>query len=189
MSDLFFQLQDELMPVLHAGDTVHCERRVAEELAKLPLLPFHIAIDLSITISPADVAAYFDAFIRQQADHFKIAAVYTEMNEFDINPDLWFFSAFAFTQYGGHNNYDWLSDWQGEAHDAVIVTGLEPLQSIYAAEKGFKDANYLAHLLVVTKFQDLIRRSVPYMQDLGFPLLATAHDCDFIFEARPESSS
>jgi hypothetical protein len=38
---------------------------------------------------------------------------------------------------------------------------------------------------MVTKFQDLIRGAAPYMRELRFPLLATAHDYDFIFETRP----
>jgi len=188
MTDLFFQLQNELQRVLESGDTARCERAVAEHLAALPLSPFHIVIDLSITNSPAEVAAHFDAFFRQEANRFKIAAAYTEMNEFDINPDLWFFDVFAFTNYGGNREYDWLSDWQSEGYDSMIVKGLETLQSVYASEKGFKDARYLAMLLVVTKFQDLIRRAAPYMRELRFPLLATAHDFEFVFEVRGEAN-
>ena len=42
-------------------------------------------------------------------------------------------------------------------------------------------------LLVVTKFQDLIRRAAPHMRELRFPLLATAHDYEFIFETRRDA--
>jgi hypothetical protein len=51
-------------------------------------------------------------------------------------------------------------------------------------EKRFKDASYAVGLLVVIKFQDLIRRAAPHMQELHFPLLASALDYDFTFEAR-----
>jgi hypothetical protein len=188
MGDIFFEIQDELMPVLRAGDTARCERTVAERLAALPQSPFHIAIELSITNSPADIAAHFDGFFRQEAVRFKIGAAYTEMNGFDINPDRWFFDVFAFTEYGGHDDYDWISDWQSESYEDMTITGLERLQEVYASpafrDKRFKDAGYVAGLLVVTKFQDLIRRAAPHMRELHFPLLATAHDYDFIYEAR-----
>jgi hypothetical protein len=188
MSDIFFELQEELMPALRAGDTARCERSVAERLAALPHSPFHIAIDLSITNAPADIAAHFDGFFRQESARFKIGAAYTEMNGFDINPDRWFFDVFALTEYGGHDDYDWLSDWQSESYEDMTITGLERLQEVYASpafrDKRFKDASYVAGLLVVTKFQDLIRRAAPHMRQLGFPLLATAHDYDFIYEVR-----
>ena len=74
MSNIFFQIQKELMPVLRSGDTLSCERVVSERLAALPRSPFHIALELGITNSPADVAEYFDSFFRQEAPRLKIGA-------------------------------------------------------------------------------------------------------------------
>lgn len=191
MSDIFFKLQKQLTPVLRAGDTARCERTVAERLAALPRSPFHIALDLSITNPPTEIAAHFDGFFRQESSRLKIGAAYTEMNGFDINPERWFFDVFAFAEYGGHNEYDWLADWQSESYDDMTITGLEQLQRVYAStafrDKRFKDASYVTGLLVVTKFQDLIRRATSHMRELRFPLLATAHDYDFIFEARRDA--
>jgi hypothetical protein len=191
MSDIFFELQKELMPILCAGDTARCERTVAASLAALPQSPFHIALDLRITNTPAEIAAYFDGFFREEAGRFKIGAAYTEMNGFNINPDRWFFDVFAFREYGGHDDYDWLADWQSESYDDMTITGLERLQEVYASpafrDKRFDSAGDVAALLVVTKFQDLIRRAAPHMRELKFPLLATAHDYDFIYEARRDS--
>ena len=191
MGDIFFEIQDELRPALRAGDTARCERAVADRLAALPQSPFHIAIELSITNSPVDIAAHFDGFFREEGARFKIAAVYTEMNGFDINPARWFFDVFAYNDYGGHGEYDWLADWQSEPYDDMTITGLERLQEVYASaafrDQRFNDAGYVAGLLVVTRFQDLIRRATRHMQGLHFPLLATAHDYDFISEVRPGS--
>lgn len=115
-----------------------------------------------------------------------MAAAYTEMNGFCINPDLWFCDLFAYHQYGGHDDYDWLADWQSEESGSFVIEGLEPLQAVYASDafrdKRFADASMLTDLLVVIKFQDLIRRASRHMQELRFPLLATAHDYDFIYE-------
>jgi hypothetical protein len=177
MSDIFFELQKKLRPVLRSGDTARCERAVAEHLATVPQSPFHIAIDLAITNPPAEIAAHFDKFFRQESSRFTIQAAYTEMNGFDINPRRWFFDIFAFREYGGHDDYDWLADWQSEPYKNMTLTGLERLQEVYASpafrDKRFEDS-YVAGLLVVTKFHDLIRRAAPLMRELHFPLLATA---------------
>ncbi len=188
MGDLFFELLDELLPVLRAGDLPSCESRIAQELESLPESPFHVALDLKITNNPTDIAAHLGGFIEHESSRFDIAAAYTEMNGFDINPDRWYFDVFAFTTYGGRDDYDWLSDWDSERYPEMTITGLEPLQEAYKDayhDERFGDASDIAAILVVIKFQDLIRRSAPFIKQLQFPLLATAHDYnDFIYEAR-----
>jgi hypothetical protein len=185
---LFFKLQSELTPALRAGDLAHCQQTVAQALSALPRSPFHCILDLVITNPEREVADYFGTFFREEAPPNRVGAVYTEMNGFDINPDRWYFEAFAYPQHGGHDDYDWLADYQWEACGDQNVTGLEPLQHVYASEAFGKeehgDASYVAGLLVVIKFQDLIRRAAPHIHDLRVPLLATAHGYDFIYEAR-----
>ncbi len=188
MSDIFFELQERLTPALRAGDLASCERVVSKQLAALPHSPFHVALDLSITNSPADVAAHFDGFFRREAARFAIKATYAEMNGFDINPDCWYFDVFAFSDYGGHDDYDWLSDWQSSEYDTMAICGLERLQEVYASDafqdEQYRDAIRVSGLLVVIKFQDLIQKAAPQIHGLQFPLLATAHDYDFIYEVQ-----
>ena len=190
MSNISFELQDQLSPILRAGDLAQCERIVAARLAALPRSPFHTILNLAVTTPPTGAAEYFDEFFRQQPRD-KIKAAYTEMNAFDINPDLWFCSPFAYKRYGGHDDYNWLSDWQSEEFAHLPITGLETLQKVYASDafgdERFEDACSVTSLLVVIRFQDLIRRAAPHMQELRFPLLATAHDYDFIYEVRPNA--
>jgi hypothetical protein len=92
---------------------------------------------------------------------------------------------------GGHQDYDWISNWQSEDSGSIAIEGLESLQAVYASD-AFRDERYsdacdVTDLLVVIRFQDLIRRAAPYMQELRFPLLATAHDYDFIYEIRRDT--
>ncbi len=188
MTDISFRLQEQLAPILRAGDLAQCGRIVTETLAALPQSPFHIILNLGITNSPTETAEYFDDFFRQQPrDETK--AAYTEMNGFSINTGLWFCHPFAYKQYGGHEDYDWLSDYQSEDIDPLPVTGLESLQEVYASkafgDERFEDACSATDLLVVIRFQDLIRRAAPHMRELRFPLLATAHGYDFIYEVCP----
>lgn len=189
MSNISFELQEQLTPVLRAGDIGQCERIVAKRMGEMPPSPFHAVLDLSISNSPQEVAAFFDRFCLKEEGRIKLAAAYAEMNGFDLNPKRWYFSFFGFEEYGGHASYDWLADWQSEDKSVITITGLEPLQEVFASAALDDDKSAtacdLASLFVVIKFQDLIGRSAPHMERLRFPLLATAHECDFIFEARP----
>lgn len=186
MSKLFVKLQVQATGALRAGNFVECDRVFAEGLYHLPPSPFHIALDLNFTNPPGDVASHFDAFFRQEAQRFEIAAAYTEMNGFDINPDRWYLDVFAYESYGGQDDLDWISDWQSDSFPDLTLTGMEELQEVFASpafdQPEFRDAAYVVDLLVVSRFQQLIQRSAPLMKELRFPLLATAHDFDFISE-------
>jgi hypothetical protein len=188
---LFFDLREDLRPVLRSGDLARCEQRVAQALAALPHSPFHCILDLSITNPVGEVAEYFNTFFREEAPPLRVGAVYTEMNGFDINPDRWYFEASAFAEYGGHDEYDWLADCQWNACGDQNITGLELLQDAYGSnafgKEEYSDASYVAGLLVVVKFQDLIRRTAPHIKELRVPLLATAHGYCFIYETRREN--
>ncbi len=117
MSDLFFRTVERLGPFLRHGDIETCERQVAKELRALSLTPFHLVLDLSISNDPAKAAGHFDGFFRRESKRLELRAAYTEMNGFDINPDRWYCDLFAYTSDGGHDDYDWLSDWQSKPFD------------------------------------------------------------------------
>ena len=179
----------KLTPDLRAGRLELVEGKVITKLRARPASPFHISIDLPIRNDPAAAARYFDHFFRAESRRLKIAAAYTEMNGFDINPDRWFFNPFAYTTDGGHGDYDWLACWQADDSDDVTITGLERLQDVYAGPAYRDPAHTLARdlcgLLVVIKFQRFIHSAATQMKLLKFPLYVTAHDYDFIAKFDP----
>jgi len=178
----------ELEPILRRGGIETCTNRVKSALLSLPQSPFHLVTDLHFTNDIQDIALAFDNFIELNEKKLAIEAIYTETNGFDINPDRWFFDIFAYSTYGGHDDYDWLSDWQSEYAPSITLTGMERLQEVYASEysnRGYSDARDFASLLVVLRFQDLIHKSAGSMKRLRVPLLATSHDYDLIYEYDP----
>jgi hypothetical protein len=155
-----------------------------DALRSLPKSPFHIAADLAITNDPAEAARHFDDFYRAESERLAVRAAYTEMKGFDINPDRWYCDLFAYTADGGLDDFDWLSDWQSEPAEDYTITGLEPLQAVYAS-KAFRDpansdASYLSSLVVVTKFQRFMQRAAERMLALRVSLYVTAQDYDYI---------
>jgi hypothetical protein len=184
MSRLFFATTELVEPLLRMGDLGAVEQGVAEQMRSLPNSPFHVALDLSISNDPADAARHFDHFFEAESQRFRIAAAYTEMNGFDINPYHWHCDQFAYSHDAGQEDYDWLSDWQSDRYDAYQICGLERLQAVYASDS-FRKAAYpeqccICNLLVVVKFRRFMKSAANHMNDLRFPLYVTAHDFDFI---------
>lgn len=182
---------ERLEPVLRRGHLATCELEVAKVLRSLPITPFHQVLDLRITNEPEEAAEFFDLFFRLAAGETNFAAAYTEMNGFDINPDSWYCTAFGYEQDQGLDDTEWLCDYQAGPSDEYVITGLEPLQEVFASkafgDRANKDASYISSLLVVVKFQLFMKRAARHMQMLDFPLYVTAHEFDFIAALRPQS--
>jgi len=188
---IWFEIAEIIEPDLRRGDIDTCINRVTEELKKLSATPFHHVINYRFTNKPQDVAEYISQFFQKEKSRIDLKAIYTETNGFDINPDCWYFDLFAYEKYGGHDDYDWLSGWQSDDHESMILTGLEEIQKVYhnfeegiykEFEDDYSEARDLCSLLIVLYFQDIIKNSAPLIEDLNVPILATLHDYDFIYE-------
>ena len=182
------ELTQELAPTLRTGQLEACIDRAAQVLRMQPESPFIKVLDLDFTNKPKDVATHIDNFISVEKNRINIKAVYAETNGFYINTDRWFFDVFAFESYEGHEDYDWLSDWQSDDFPEMTLSGMEELQGIYKKSlhiPDFEEAKHIASLLVVMKFQRLIQRAAHVMDELEVPLLATSHEFDFIYEYNP----
>lgn len=168
-TDLQYRLADSL----REGDLDACEQALASVLAGLRPGPFHCVLELTFTNPPRRIAKTFDRFLAQEGGRHPVRAVYAEMNGFCINPGRWFCDLFAFDRYGGHDDYDWLSSWQSELAEDITLTGLEPLQRVYASpafrDKAQARACDVTDLLVLVKFETLIRAAAPFMKELHVP--------------------
>lgn len=194
MSNLRIEIVLRLLPFLRTGDLDSCERAIIAQMQSIPPSPFHIALDLAISNDPAHAAEHFDRFFLAEGQRFKVAAAYTEMNDFDVNPDLWYCDLFAYTTYGAHENYhyEWLCEPTSKPFESYVIKGLEDLQAVYASRVGEVsreeyDAFTVCDLLVEVRFQRFMERAAAEMKALKFPLLVTVHDSDFIAEFGPKS--
>ena len=187
----WYELAQELEPKLRKGDLESCIARTTEVMSELPLTPFHEVVAFEFTNSLTEVADYIASFANVTSSEIGIKAIYTETNGFDINPDEWYFDLFGYSEYGGHSDYVWLSDWQAESKCRTTLKGMESLQETYGSDAfnnpDYNEASSFASLMVVLKFQKLIRDSVQSTGVIDIPILATSHDFDFIFECVPNN--
>lgn len=195
-------IAEELTPHLRAGELDYCIQRVSSVLYTMPRSPYHLVLDLDFTNEPMNVAAYFDHFVVHDVKDSNLKALYTETNGFYINPDRWYFEVLGCRSYGGHEDYGWLSECDMLTEKDMTLTGMEALQSVYQRHANTHYWDILSYggdpeveqvriacdfcdLLVVLRFQNLIRRSVPFMKQVHVPIFATSHDYDFIYEILP----
>jgi hypothetical protein len=153
---------------------------------------FGSVIGAQFTNPPEQVLAFINRFIYISERSFRVKAIYLEMNAFDINCDLWFFSPFGYKNYDPDpDDLDWLSDWQSEDEDVLSLRGLESLQADFAWYCEAGDSNYarvqeLAGLLVMAKFVALVRSALSAgLLAKAIPVLATAHDFDIVGRFMP----
>ena len=175
------------MPLLRRGDLAGCYRLFSDSLRAMEPSPFHIVLDLDFTNDPSVFAAHIRDFIGSQSDEFTVSAIYTEMNGFEINTNLWYCDFFAYSAYGGHDDYEWLCDWQSDRFAEMPLTGMESLQAVYDSA-AFRNSDFAAacsvsSLIVVTRFQQLVHRAAEQLQQPAIPILSTAHDYEYIAEA------
>ena len=176
----WFGVVAQIEPHLLRNDYKQSEKIVSYALKSYPKSPFQKVLELEFSNSVDDIAKSFNEFFRRESTRFNVTAIYTETNEFDINPDRWFFDLFAYDADGGLDDLDWISDWQSKDWPSITLTGMEDLQAIYASENLDEEIVDLASLLVVVKFQRLIFNSRLKMQIGNIPVYSAGHDYDFI---------
>ena len=184
-----------VVPLVQRGSFDEAEALLLAWLKSLPPSPFHVIADLQVTTPAQECAKFFDEFVARAKHEHPVKAVCAELNGFTVNTDLWFCDALAFSYHGGTDNLDWLGDFTSGHDEHLAITGLEPLQAVYAQHKNsspderakHSDADILAGTLVIVKFQRLLQQALPLMKTLKCPLFASAHDDnEFVAEIRRE---
>lgn len=156
--------------------------------------PCHSVVGKNFLHHVDEAAAYLERFIREAAALRPLAAVYCEMNGFDINTDKWYFSAFGYQQAGNTEGFDWdwLSAWDSDAGPDFTLTGMERVQDafqrsmqVHSQPLYVEIAEELTVCLVTARFMELIAAAHLVLHEraadiAGIPVLATAHDWDVI---------
>ena len=107
------------------------------ELRKIPTTTFHYVLENSLIGQADDLAYWVENFYNIAIKKNKVEALYFEINEFDINTDLWYIDSFAFSKDGGLDlsDMEWLFDFdtdsQTETQTVFKIEGYEKLQNAF----------------------------------------------------------
>jgi hypothetical protein len=168
---------------------------VEASLAEIPPTPFHVVAGRGFLQNVEALSEHLIEFHGSVIREFQPAAVYFEMNGFSINPDMWYLDSFAYRNYGGLNDPEWLCEWDSPEYPAFRLAGMEDIQSLF--EKHYwsaltpletRFARTVAEFLIALRFCELVGRAHQRAKERssalnGLRVLANAHDYDCLYES------
>lgn len=188
---MYFDLVGELNGYL-LDNKLELAIEVAEKkLSDLSSTEFHKVISRDLKPLSENLTSYITDFYSQSKNKFEMKAIYSEMNGFTINYDLWFIDLFAYSELGTLDDLDWLSEFEYSSEKSMTISGFEDLQSVYEKwkVKELEKACKICELLIILRLQELFKEAkiIAIQRNLEWehiPLFATAHDYDVIYEVK-----
>ncbi|KFF24109.1 hypothetical protein [Chryseobacterium vrystaatense] len=173
-----------------------------KELNKIPKTEFHDIIGKRLTNPIDDLVNWIESFYKEISKKIKIKSMYFEMNEFDINTDIWYIQGTAYAEDGGLNldDMDWISDYGEDAMttEKFVLTGYENFQMLFESieEKEendewtneMQDARDWCEQIIIARFMELMttahetakKRKLDWK---NIPVYFTEHAYDFIVKS------
>jgi len=199
-----FEFAEKINPHLEKSDFMKAIKVATTELQKLPDTDFHLILDITLIEQAEEVADWIDEFYQKASKKKKVKALYFEMNEFDINTDMWFIEGFSYSKDGGLDleDMDWLCDYDTDTQTAInsvfAIEQLEKLQTAFSEieEKEENDewtdelqeARDWCEQIIIAKFMELmgeahlIAKRKQYLW-ATLPVYFTEHEYDFVVKS------
>lgn len=189
-----FEFADQINPKLVKGDFSGAFEIGERELSKLPESDFHNILGKSLLNQTDNLVHWIDYFYNAISKKGKIATLYFELNEFDINTDEWYITGFGFKQDGGLEDLEWLTDVSTElmTREEFNLHGLEALQKAFEkfakGNKANRDARDWCEHLIIARFLELMRAAhltakSKQLKWSEIPVYCTEHEYDFVYKS------
>jgi hypothetical protein len=168
-----------------------------------PVTPFHAIIGKDFLHQVEQAADWLAAFYDAVSDGFRPAAIYVEMNRFDINFDQWHIEAMAHIEVPNRPMHR--SEWDGGISPEFVLTGMEDIQkameefrefseqadSFETIDQNLRDAQGDAFFLVMLHMQNLVKRAALLCRQRShpagnIPVAANVHDETMEFTVQPD---
>ncbi|MFT2010217.1 hypothetical protein ACMA1I_16200 [Pontibacter sp. 13R65] len=188
-----FDFADQLNPYLGNQDFSKAISIAETALENIPTTEFHEIIGQSLLGQAGEVANWINDFYKTVSKVIEPKALYFEMNEFDINTDLWYIDGFAYSEDGGldFEEMEWLCDvnQQTTTSDEYVIAGYENLQEAFEniePETGnLQEARDWCEQLIIARFMELMGAAHSEarnqkMEWAYLPFYFTVHSYDFI---------
>lgn len=173
-----------------------------KELEKIAKTEFHEIIGKQFTNPIEDLADWVDNFYKEISKKIEIEAMYFEMNEFDINTDVWYIDGIAYKEDGGLDldDMEWLSDCKRDVMttNEFILTDYEKFQNLFEKieEKEendewtdeMQDARDWCEQIIISRFMQLMKKAHENAKERkldwgNIPIYFTEHAYDFIVKS------
>lgn len=144
-------------------------------LKEIPETPFHPIIGRSFVDEADYFAKMVNTFFGMASKEMQVKALYFEFNEFDINPDSWHISSFAFSEDGGLDleGMDWLCDFEMESDMDYEIAGFEDIQHAFKntalKSRALMDAYDWCEQIVIIRFMEFIRMAHVKAAEKNYP--------------------
>jgi hypothetical protein len=165
-------------------------------LKRISTTEYHSVLGKSFLGHADNLTVWVENFYQTMAKQMDVKALYFEMNEFDINTDIWYIDGFAYDQDGGLdlNDMEWLSDVTVNqvTGKEFVLYGFEELQIAfrdkYAKNGSLREARDWCEQIIITRFMELMRaahlkaeeRNLPWAK---VPVYFTEHSYDFVVQS------
>ena len=192
------EISDKLYQLVAENEIDKAIEIAENHLKSLPKTDFHKIIGKNLLHLTNNLTNYISEFYNNYKNEFDFKAIYSEMNGFSINYDLWFIDLFGFDKCEGLEDLDWLGDYDYSTENSLKITGFEDLQNVYQDymenekynDKELEKVCEVCELLIILRLQELFRESkkIAIEKKLDWseiPIFATAHDYEMIYEVNP----
>ncbi len=135
------EFSSKLQKLLQENKIAECIEIAEDELIQQPKTDFRKIIGRDDLLKQVKkLNKWTGKFFKSANKKIYVKSVCTEMIRMDINPDNWYLDIFAYDNYGGDSNFDWLGEWQHENPDkeSFTIKGFEDIQEVF---KNFKEDN------------------------------------------------
>ena len=165
-------------------------------LTKIPTTEFHSVLGQSFINQADNLAIWVDNFYQAISKKMDIKALYFEMNEFDINTDIWYIDGFSYDKDGGLDPYDmeWLCDFTRDkiTSEEFVLTGFEKLktafENIVLDNDNLQNSRDWCEQIIIARFMELMRTVHLKAKEKNLawatiPIYFTEHSYDFILKS------
>jgi len=197
-----FDFAEQINSDLENLDFEKAINKAEKELVKISKTEFHEIIGKSFTNSIDNLVLWIDNFYKEISKKIEIKSMYFEMNEFDINTDVWYIDGIAYKEDGGLDldDMEWLSDCKRDVMTTkeFVLTGFENLQDYFETieEKEENDewtdemqeARDWCEQIIISRFMELMTKAHQTAKDRkldwgNISIYFTEHDYDFIVKS------
>jgi len=191
-----FDLADKVKRLVEINQIDKAIELAEIELKKIPITDFHKVIGRNFLSSTDSLTEFITNFYKQAVKEMEVKAMYSEMNGFTINYDLWFLDLFAFKSCGELDDIDWLADYDFSTGKSMVLSGMEDIQFVYEdymknekwSDEKLENAMEICEIIIVLRLQELFMNSIDSATQKKLewsktPIFVTAHDYEILYSS------